>query len=311
MWEEGFLLDDIPPDVLTVTISVWNKGRRSKDSEIADVTLELANLNSGEEDEQWHPLLGLTPVGEWGSLRLRVRYLHDLVMPKEEYSALLELLLDPDLVAVQSLADVCHSDRMPLAAALLRVFVHERQEAHLLQVLCEAEIKREEETSTLFRSATLTTSLMDLFMRIVSHPFLEAALGPMLRKIVESKQSCELNPMKLENQSEACANAEFLLRTLDELTDLIFQSSDACPMTIRYVFGCLQRSVAAKWPQERLVRTRVISGFIFLRLLCPAILNPRQFNLLIDPPPPQVCNFRSGQISVFIFPMMICKASTT
>ena len=35
-----------------------------------------------------------------------------------------------------------------------------------------------------------------------------------------------------------------------------------------------------KWPNERLVKTRAVSGFIFLRLLCPAILNPRQFNLL-------------------------------
>jgi Ras GTPase-activating protein 1 len=288
VWEDEFLLDDIPPDILTVNVTLMNKGKRSRDSEVAEVTLELANLTSGEEDEQWHPLLGVTPVGgEWGSLRLRVRYLHDLIMPKEEYSALLELLLDPDLIAVQALADVCHSDRMPLAAALLRVFLHERQEVHLLQVLCEAEIQREEETSTLFRSATLTTSLMDLFMRIVSHPFLEAALASMLRKIVESKQSCELNPMKMDNPSEACANAEFLLQTLDELTDNIFMSVDACPMTIRYVFGCLQRSVSAKWPQERLVRTRVISGFIFLRLLCPAILNPRQFNLLPEPPPPQ------------------------
>lgn len=35
-----------------------------------------------------------------------------------------------------------------------------------------------------------------------------------------------------------------------------------------------------KWPHERLVRTRVVSGFVFLRLLCPAILNPRKFNLI-------------------------------
>lgn len=42
----------------------------------------------------------------------------------------------------------------------------------------------------------------------------------------------------------------------------------------------------AKWPNERLVKTRVVSGFIFLRLLCPAILNPRAFNLISEPPPP-------------------------
>ena len=34
--------------------------------------------------------------------------------------------------------------------------------------------------------------------------------------------------------------------------------------------------LVGRWPQERLVKTRVVSGFIFLRLLCPAILNPRQ-----------------------------------
>lgn len=50
--------------------------------------------------------------------------------------------------------------------------------------------------------------------------------------------------------------------------------------TVRYICGCLQRCVVSKWPHERLVRTRVVSGFIFLRLLCPAILNPRQFNLI-------------------------------
>ena len=38
-------------------------------------------------------LTGLTPVGEWGTIRLRTRYLHDLIMPEEEYSPLKGLLL--------------------------------------------------------------------------------------------------------------------------------------------------------------------------------------------------------------------------
>ncbi len=54
--------------------------------------------------------------------------------------------------------------------------------------------------------------------------------------------------------------------------------------TIRYICKCLQKKVRSRWPQERLVRTRVVSGFIFLRLLCPAILNPRNFNLIAETP---------------------------
>lgn len=63
-------------------------------------------------------------------------------------------------------------------------------------------------------------------------------------------------------------------------------SADACPKSVRFICGCLQKSVAGKWPDERLVRARVVSGFIFLRLLCPALLNPRQFGLVGEQPTP-------------------------
>ena len=95
-----------------------------------------------------------------------------------------------------------------------------------------------------------------------------------------------MNPNKIESSTEACANAEYLLQVLDDITESIFMSSEACPRTLRYVCYCLQRNVMQKWPNERFVKTRAVSGFIFLRLLCPAILNPRSFNLISEPPPP-------------------------
>lgn len=55
---------------------------------------------------------------------------------------------------------------------------------------------------------------------------------------------------------------------------------------LRYICCSLQRKVREKWAHDRFVRARVVSGFIFLRLICPAILNPRQFNLLQEPPHP-------------------------
>ena len=61
-------------------------------------------------------------MGEWGGLRLRLRYLHDLIMPREEYSPIQELILDPSLEVVRALADVCHLARIPLANSLLRIF---------------------------------------------------------------------------------------------------------------------------------------------------------------------------------------------
>jgi Ras GTPase-activating protein 1 len=306
VWDEEFVFDDVPCDVVSFTLTVHNKGKRGKDTEVAELHVELTSLGNGEEKEEWYTLSGLTPMGEWGSLRLRTRYLHDLVMPAEEYSPLQQLLLQPGLASVKTLAEISHADRAPLATALLRVFRAEGRETELLielnsaevsrlrrpprrpssVLLCLLQIERETETSTLFRAASLSTTLMDLYMRAECRGFLQAAVLETVLRLLDSKQSAELNPAKMDSLDDACNNAEFLLQVLDQVALSIFMSADACPRSVRYICGCLQKSVAAKWADERLVRARVVSGFIFLRLLCPALLNPRQFGLVGEQPSP-------------------------
>ncbi|KAH1006006.1 ras GTPase-activating protein 1 [Dendroctonus ponderosae] len=286
VWDEEFIFDDVPCDVVSFSLTVHNKGKRGKDSEVAELHVELSALGNGDEREEWYALSGLTPMGEWGSLRLRTRYLHDLVMPAEEYSPLQQLLLELGLAPVKTLAELCHADRAPLATALLRVFRAEGRETELLKELNSAEILRETETSTLFRAASLATTLMDLYMKSECGGFLQAAVLEIVLRLLESKQSAELNPAKMDSLDDACNNAEFLLQVLDQVTLSIFTSPDACPRPVRYICGCLQRAAVAKWPDERHVRTRVVSGFIFLRLLCPALLNPRQFGLVSEQPSP-------------------------
>ncbi|XP_077291075.1 RAS p21 protein activator vap isoform X2 [Arctopsyche grandis] len=286
LWDEEFVLDDVPPDIVSFTLTVHNKGKRGKDTEMAELTVDLSTLANGEEVEEWYPLSGITPIGEWGSIRLRTRYMHDLVMPSEEYSPLQQLILEPGLLVVRALADLCHADRMPLATALLRVFRHDNRAPELIRELLQAEVAREADTPTLFRATTLCTTLMDIYMKADCHGFLQAAVSETVQKLMESKQSAELNPTKMDSPDDACSNAEFLLLILDEITLSIFLSSDACPRSVRFLCGCLQRAVVAKWPNERFVRTRVVSGFIFLRLICPSLLSPRAWGLVSEPPPP-------------------------
>lgn len=70
---------------------------------------------------------------------------------------------------------------------------YERREADLLKSLNEAEIEKEEETSTLFRAASLTTTLMDLYMKSVCTGFLQSAVQDTILKLLDAKQSCEVN----------------------------------------------------------------------------------------------------------------------
>ena len=61
----------------------WNvKAKRGKDTEVAELVLELSNVRNSEDIEDWFSLSGVTPIGEWGTIRLRTRYLHDLIMPQ-------------------------------------------------------------------------------------------------------------------------------------------------------------------------------------------------------------------------------------
>ncbi|OWR44571.1 ras gtpase activating protein [Danaus plexippus plexippus] len=215
-WDDEFVFDDVPPDVTSFTITVHNTGKRGKESEVAELTIELANLANGEEVEEWYPLAGMTPIGEWGSLRLRIRYMQELVMPREEYNPLRQLLLEPGLPAVKALADLCRTDRQPLATSVLHAFSECGRGAELARELSAAEVSREADHRALFRAASLATAVLDEFMHALCKPFLQAAIAETVQKLIDSKQSAELNPTKMDSPDDACNNAEFLLMILDQ-----------------------------------------------------------------------------------------------
>ena len=41
-----------------------NRGRRAKDTEVAEVTVDMQSLKSGSETEDWYHLTGVTPIGK-------------------------------------------------------------------------------------------------------------------------------------------------------------------------------------------------------------------------------------------------------
>uniref|UniRef100_A0A673WVP9 Ras GTPase-activating protein 1 n=1 Tax=Salmo trutta TaxID=8032 RepID=A0A673WVP9_SALTR len=267
-------------------ISLSNKTKKSKESDILFMRCQLSRLQKGQMIDEWFPLSSHVPLKgiEPGSLRVRARYSMEKIMPEEEYSEFKELILLKEFHVIYALAHVCGQDRTLLASILLRIFRHEKTEAPLLRTLNDREINMEDEATTLFRATTLASTLMEQYMKATATPFVHHALKDTILKIMESKQSCELNPSKLEKNEDVNLNLAHLLNILSELVEKIFMAAEILPPTLRYIYGCLQKSVQQKWPTNTTMRTRVVSGFVFLRLICPAILNPRMFNIIADPP---------------------------
>ncbi|EPQ10956.1 Ras GTPase-activating protein 1, partial [Myotis brandtii] len=288
VWSEEFVFDDLPPDINRFEITLSNKTKKSKDPDILFMRCQLSRLQKGHATDEWFllsshiPLKGIEP----GSLRVRARYSMEKIMPEEEYSEFKELILQKDLHVVYALSHVCGQDRTLLASILLRIFLHEKLESLLLCTLNDREISMEDEATTLFRATTLASTLMEQYMKATATQFVHHALKDSILKIMESKQSCELSPSKLEKNEDVNTNLAHLLNILSELVEKIFMASEILPPTLRYIYGCLQKSVQHKWPTNTTMRTRVVSGFVFLRLICPAILNPRMFNIISDSPSP-------------------------
>ncbi|CAI5650592.1 unnamed protein product [Oreochromis niloticus] len=286
VFTEEFIFDDLSSEINRFEISLSNKTKKSKENDILFMRCQLSRLQKGQMIDEWFPLSSHVPLKgiEPGSLRVRARYSVEKIMPEEEYNEFKEIILQKEFYVVYALAHVCGQDRSLLASLLLRIFRHEKIEAPLLRTLNDREISMEDEATTLFRATTLASTLMEQYMKATATPFVHHALKDTILKIMESKQSCELNPSKLEKNEDVNMNLGHLLNILSELVEKIFMAAEILPPTLRYIYGCLQKSVQQKWPTNTTMRTRVVSGFVFLRLICPAILNPRMFNIISDPP---------------------------
>lgn len=289
VWDEEFMFDDFPDDIDSFTLDIYNGAKRAKSVPIFRATVLLHRLPNGQFLDEWYPLLNVSTTlrGDTGSIRARAQYLQETLMPLKEYEPLKDLILnDPDYQTIFALEEACAKDRSHLASILLDIFRHEQKELSLLENLNRREIQREEERSTLFRSNTLATTMMDKYMKTTANAFVQHAIKKVVLKIMDAKYSCELNPLKLDKGADATDNLEHLIGFLTEIIESIFNSANKCPEPLRYLCFCLQRDVRTKWPEDNISPARAVGGFIFLRLICPAILNPRLFNIVSETPSP-------------------------
>ncbi|KAK7116060.1 ras GTPase-activating protein 1-like [Littorina saxatilis] len=286
-WGEEFQLDDIPSDVESFTVSLVNV-KRSREMFIGSVTVQLSTLENQESVDEHYPMVAVAGVlskGEVGSLRFRTHYKHQVLLPQAEYTSLKELLIEEGYENLLTLAQLCPKlEWSSLARALLHIFSSDRKEVVLLRTLNDHEIDKETQVSTLFRATTLATTLMDQYMKLTSLEFVRQAVQQGVQKVMELKHSCELNPALLDGATDSKTNTETLLAILNMMVDDIFKAVDFCPVQLRYICHCLQRKARTKWPDEETVKTRVVSSFIFLRLLGPAIVNPKSFSLVAENP---------------------------
>ena len=137
------------------------------------------------------------------------------------------------------------------------------------------------EANLLFRGNTLLTKSLDTHMRRIGKEYLEESLGAKIREINEKEPDCEVDPSRVPNPQQIDANWKRLLTITHEVWKSIVAAKPRCPIELRVIFRHIRACAEDRYGDFlRSVCYSSVSGFLFLRFFCPAVLNPKLFGLL-------------------------------
>ncbi|KAG0264334.1 hypothetical protein DFQ27_001276 [Actinomortierella ambigua] len=311
-WRDYFIFSDLPPFRKGITINVIQvKG--SKQLPIGQVDIPVHHRK--EWDEGWYPINAHRTRSNQheGDLRLKLRYEEQIVLPMEAYAPLLDMILNHQENNVISRLAELVTDLEGFAKNVLHILEAKGMATVWLNSLIDEEIAQASPKSvnTLFRANTLLTKALDAYMRLVGTEYLDDTLGDIIRGICTSKSVCEVDPSRLERggggggggggglgggHDDLKANWRTLYNHTRVCWRAVTESVPYFPKELQVVFSHLQMRLTEKFkdpiPSDdddredlaALARYTGVSGFVFLRLICPAILGPKLFCIMREHP---------------------------
>ena len=283
------------------------------------VDLQLDDIEKATDTERWWPIINEDDdlVGE---LLMKVRIEELVVLMGRDYQPLSELLHTFSDGLTNQIASMAHLELKRLAEILLNIFQVSAQAGDWIMSLVEDEIdnihketpvskfrygrriasndsyesgvEREMvlrdlgksatvEANLLFRGNSLLTKALDLHMRRLGKEYLEDTLLELIRDIDESDPDCEVNPNHVQNPDDLRRNWRNLIALTENVWKSIAVSAQRCPPELRMIFRHIRACADDRYGDFlRTVTYSSVSGFLFLRFFCPAVLNPKLFGLL-------------------------------
>ena len=283
------------------------------------VDLRLTDLERGKDLERWWPICNEQEevVGE---ILIKMRLDEFIVLLSQDYRQLSEIMSTFSNGLTQQIAAVIPSDLKRLSDTLLNIFQVSGQASDWMMSLVEDEIdgihkdspvsrfrysrriasndsydsgvERElmlrdlgksatVEANLLFRGNSLLTKALDSHMRRLGKEYLEDTLSERIRDIDESDPDCEVDPNKVQHTEDLQRNWRNLIALTENIWKSIYTSAPRCPPELRVIFRHIRACVEDRYGDFlRTVTYSSVSGFLFLRFFCPAVLNPKLFGLL-------------------------------
>ena len=148
-------------------------------------------------------------------------------------------------------------------------------------ILRDAGKNATQEANLLFRGNSLLTKSLELYMRRLGKEYLEDTLGERMRDIDESDPDCEVDPNRIKQKDDLQRNWRNLIALTESVWIAIKTLPSRCPPELRAIFRHIRACADDRYGNFlRNIKYSSVSGFLFLRFFCPAVLNPKLFGLL-------------------------------
>lgn len=291
----------------------------SQDAMCGRVDIKLDDLEPGIENEKWWPILDERGqcVGE---MLMRARMEETVVLMSHEYTPMSELLHSFSNGLTVNMAQIMSSELNQLSEAFINIYQVSGTTVEWISALVEDEIDGIHKESTanrlryttrlhsndtretgqerevlvrdlgrtatveanlLFRGNSLLTKALDYHMRRLGKEYLEETIGERLYEIDETDPECEVDPSRIHRADDLERNWKNLVNLTTSVWKSIAGSASRCPSELRLIFRHIRACADDRYGDFlRSVTYSSVSGFLFLRFFCPAILNPKLFGLL-------------------------------
>ncbi|XP_038063625.1 ras GTPase-activating protein nGAP-like isoform X2 [Patiria miniata] len=285
-WGEQFLFTCLP-EAKSVKVHLYkepDKKKRRDKNYIGVVSIPLDPISNRATIEKWYPLTNTSTKGDTPSLRIKARYQSISILPIAQYSELAQYLKENAVSLCQLIEQQINvKTKEEIATSLIKVLHCLGLASEFLVELVMTETRTMNDESLVFRANTMATKSMEAYMKLIGGKYLQDTIGDFVHTIYENEEDCEVDPTKVSSSILLQQHQATLTMLCEMACCKIVNSAAAFPSELRAVFNSFSQH-SQNQPNGQVICEKLISGCIFLRFLCPAIMSPSLFDLIQEYP---------------------------